>query len=67
MSYSIELTEDARKDAAEAVKWYNEQRKGLGDIFVRYLNESLEKISISPQAYKKIYKQVRQASLSKFP
>jgi len=39
----------------------------LGDIFVRYLNESLEKISISPQAYKKIYKQVRQASLSKFP
>ena len=66
MRFSIVFTE-AEKDVALAVDWYSEQKAGLGKLFLHALNETIEKIIIYPRAYKKIYKQVRQAGLKKFP
>ena len=50
-----------------AVKWYDEQKQGLGNLFLDYLDETLKKIENVPTAYKKVYRQARQAALQKFP
>jgi hypothetical protein len=67
MSFNIELTDEAKEDAALGVKWYDEQKEGLGDLFIEYLDNTLEKIGNYPTTYKKIYRQVRQAAMQKFP
>jgi uncharacterized protein Yka (UPF0111/DUF47 family) len=67
MSFTIELTDEAREDVTIAVKWYDGQKEGLGDLFIEYLDNSLEKIRNYPTAYKKIYRQVRQSAMQKFP
>src|SRR5258708_33652263 len=67
MIFSTVFTDEAREDAALAVKWYNEQKAGIGDSFLNYLSASLQKIQNYPTAYKKIYRQVRQAAVEKFP
>lgn len=67
MNFIIELTEDAKDDAFQAVKWYDKQKTGLGNLFIEYLNDTLKKIEALPTGYKKIYRQVRQAALKKFP
>lgn len=67
MSFIIELTDEAREDTAIAVKWYDEQKENLGDLFIDYLDKLFEKIRSYPTAYKKVYRQVRQAGMQKFP
>ncbi len=34
MKYKVHLRPDAETDIAEAAKWYEKQRKGLGDEFL---------------------------------
>ena len=67
MNLSIELTHEAKEDATLAVKWYDKQKEGLGDLFITYLNDTLENIKKYPAAYKKVHRLVRQAALQKFP
>jgi plasmid stabilization system protein ParE len=67
MIFSIELTDEAREDMTLAVKWYDQQKENLGDLFINHLNIAFEKIRNNPDAYKKIYRQVRQAAMQKFP
>ena len=67
MSFIIELTDDAWDDAFQIIKWYDEQKQGLGNVFLDYLDDTLKKIEKVPTAYKIVYRQVRQASLQKFP
>ena len=37
MNLTIELTDEAKEDAALAVKWYEKQKEGLGDLFITNL------------------------------
>ncbi|MBS1920603.1 MAG: type II toxin-antitoxin system RelE/ParE family toxin [Bacteroidetes bacterium] len=67
MNFSIELSEEAREDVTLAVKWYDQQKENLGDFFITHLNSTLEKIRNNPASHKKIYRQVRQAAMQKFP
>ncbi len=67
MNFSIELSDEAREDVTLAVKWYDQQKENLGDLFITHLNIALEKIRSNPASYKKIYRQVRQAAMQKFP
>ena len=65
MNLNIELTDEAKEDAALVVKWHDKQKEGLGDSFITNLNDTLEKIKNNPAAYKKVYRLVRQAALQK--
>ena len=49
------------------IKWYDEQKLGLVNVFLDYLDDKFKKIENVPTAYKIVYRQVRQASLQKFP
>ncbi len=67
MSSLIKLTEEAKEDIRQAAEWYNEQKNGLGDLFLHQLNESLISIQRNPGSFKKIYRQLRQTAIKKFP
>lgn len=67
MSYSILIEELAENDIDEAFLWYELQKEGLGFEFIDIINESLEKIRISPFSYQKIYKILHRFVLRRFP
>lgn len=52
MNYKIEFKEHARQDIAEIVKWYTEQREGLGDVFLTELKLLREQLHSNPYIYR---------------
>ena len=51
----------------DAYDWYEEQNKGLGEIFLDELDKCLEKLRSNPAGRPKISKNYRQARLKRFP
>ena len=39
MNFNIELSDDAWDDAFQIVKWYDDQKPGLGNLFIEYLEK----------------------------
>ena len=44
MSYTFTIRPEAEADLAEAKRWYEERRQGLGADFVLCVDEALERI-----------------------
>ena len=53
--------------AKDAYDWYEEQRQGLGEIFLAELDNCYKKLQSRPAASSKIKKNYRQARLKHFP
>jgi mRNA-degrading endonuclease RelE of RelBE toxin-antitoxin system len=53
--------------AKEAYDWYEQQSKGLGEIFLSELNTCYKKIEAQPAFYSKAKKNFRQLRLKRFP
>ena len=53
--------------AKEAYEWYEQQSKGLGEIFLSELNNCYKKIEAQPALYSKTKKNFRQLRLKRFP
>ncbi len=67
MSYRLGLTPEARADLRDARDWYEEQRPGWGDVFVRSVEACLERIQRAPETYQLVYHEVRRATFRRFP
>lgn len=63
----VRLTRAARADIAKAAEWYEAQSPGLGDTFLDRVTEAVDSIGGHPQAYRKVVRDVRRASLRQFP
>lgn len=50
----------------EAYKWYEEQKTGLGEEFLKELDSRYNKLESHPEYYGKIKKSFRQISLKRF-
>lgn len=66
MSRVVFLAE-ARAETLETFRWYEEQRSGLGAVFRRELDESIERIRSAPLASPPLYRDVRRALVERFP
>jgi plasmid stabilization system protein ParE len=64
---NIRFTKEAGNDLENAANWYEEQRRGLGSMFMLSIESKLAKILRSPEAYPKIDQNTRRALLRKFP
>lgn len=53
--------------AKDAYDWYEEQRQGLGEIFLDELDNCYKKLESNPASSPKIMKNYRQARLKRFP
>jgi hypothetical protein len=48
MSYKIILKNNAKLDLNESIKWYNFQKKGLGNIFYSQIKTQINKLREFP-------------------
>ncbi|HEX5760561.1 MAG TPA: type II toxin-antitoxin system RelE/ParE family toxin [Thermoanaerobaculia bacterium] len=55
------LRSAAEADTAEAIRWYNEQKPGLGARFLEALDFTLESIEENPKLYPLVHQQMRRA------
>jgi plasmid stabilization system protein ParE len=67
MSHKLTIPKAPEADLAEAYQWYESQRKGLGEDFLLCVDDALAKIARNPKVYAKVYKEIRRASLKRFP
>ena len=62
----------AREEAAEAARWYEEQRTGFGDLFLEELSRVFETVEQHPRASTQVTvaapdREVRRIVLRRFP
>lgn len=67
MRYTVEFRKEAQLDILDAISWYEERRKGLGDeLFISIENEK-RLIEQNPYYYEDKYKGIRKAIITRFP
>jgi plasmid stabilization system protein ParE len=64
---TLRLTPGAEFDVSEALAWYRERGRGLGEQFLQALDERLESVQLNPLAYPKVHGDIRRALLRRFP
>lgn len=67
MMIDIIIQPDAANDILEAAKWYDNNLKGLGESFLESVDSAINSIQQNPEAYSKVYKELRRILLKKFP
>ncbi|RZJ71643.1 MAG: type II toxin-antitoxin system RelE/ParE family toxin [Flavobacterium sp.] len=61
------ITATATTDILEAFEYYEFAQSGLGIAFLQSLNLSYQSIDGSPEVYRKVFKNYRQAKLKRYP
>jgi toxin ParE1/3/4 len=64
---SLFLRDDAKADLAEAYRWYQSRRAGLGDEYLAAVRLALEAIEHGPEQYPFAADDIRKAPLRRFP
>lgn len=67
MSLPLIVDLEAEQDLAEAARWYELQRKGLGREFLRSVDSALTQIRRMPLILPKVFEDVRRAPTGRFP
>ena len=69
MSYRLQVRLAAEADVAEAAHWYDERQLGLGDKFVREVDQAIARVIENPLAFPVILRrhEVRRALTKRFP
>jgi plasmid stabilization system protein ParE len=57
----------AAVDVSVAVEWYELQREGLGERFLRSLARTIERLRVNPQLGPIVHQPVRRALVQAFP
>jgi toxin ParE1/3/4 len=63
----LRLLPDARDEFDAAVDWYEQQRPGLGTVFLDRVREVFARIAANPQLHATVYQDVRKAVVQKLP
>jgi plasmid stabilization system protein ParE len=66
-SKSPRLLRAAKRDVKKAYEWYEEQKPGLGDVFLERVEECLSAIGRSPNAFQVVAHDARRAIVKQFP
>lgn len=57
----------AEMDLKEAYQWYELNKVGLGNLFLKAVKDKLQRITLNPHQYPKRYKNTRVAMVVNFP
>jgi len=63
----VDFEPHAERDIAEAADWYDEQRLGLGDVFLDAVEAAIDRIADTPLAFPREDGETRRAILRRFP
>jgi len=64
---TLRLTPEAEDDLDDTYAWYEAQRPGLGDAFLRALDATMATVQRQPEAYQLVDETMRRALLRRFP
>ena len=67
MSLPVVFRVAARLEVEEAVTWYEQRRPGLGEEFLREIDEAVLRAASHPDRYPLVYADVRRAVARRFP
>lgn len=67
MAYLILFSEDADNEIIDAFNWYNNQKQGLGEEFLKELDTCIIKLQTQPSYYGFVKKQYRSVNIRRFP
>jgi len=67
MTYELRFRTAATVEFAEAIRWYEGQRLGLGTRFRTVVTDTLQRILSDPESYPVVESGVRQAIVRRFP
>jgi plasmid stabilization system protein ParE len=67
MSLPVRFLPEARDEYDAAADWYDQQRAGLGAVFIARVREVLQRISANPKIHGTVYQDVRKAVVKQFP
>lgn len=67
MAYQLLITPEAELDLQQAQEWYNWQLSGLGNDFLRCVEDALHRIAKSPELHAVVWRDVRQTMVKRFP
>ncbi|UII23458.1 type II toxin-antitoxin system RelE/ParE family toxin [Fulvivirga ligni] len=65
--YKLKLIPPALRDIRESLKWYDDQKKGLGRKFYIHVKARPNYIQLHPHHYQISYKNIRSAGVNRFP
>lgn len=58
---------EARAEAVDSFRWYEERRAGLGAVFRNELDAAIIRIAEAPQTFAVYYKDLRRVLVRRFP
>lgn len=67
MSRAFIIRPQAEDDLAQAKKWYDKKRVGLGDDFLEHVEKAFETIQRIPLASRPVYQDVSLMRVPKYP
>lgn len=67
MEEKYRFTDKAKKQLKENFKYYDNVNSKLGNDFIQEVNDKVEQIANRPESHSVVYKDVRKASLKRFP
>jgi toxin ParE1/3/4 len=67
MKFRITISEDAESDLDNAFIWYEFQKLGLGEKFIRCISDALLLIQSDPKAFPIVFENIRRCIVKKFP
>jgi len=66
-NYELIINCFAEDDLISSVKWYDEQREGLGIEFLSEVKRTIKRIEQNPEQFPKYKPQIRKAIVDRFP
>ena len=67
MTLRVVFRRAAKSEFERAALWYDEQRPGLGEEFIREIDEALARAAAAPQRHSVVFHDVRRAVARRFP
>ena len=67
MTFRVVFRHAAKSEFERAALWYEEQRSGLGEEFIREIDEALARAAATPQRHPVVFRDVRRAVARRFP
>lgn len=67
MPIALKRLPDARRDIAEAMRWYENQKPGLGYQFLEEVNEAMNSLRDKATQHGKRFENARRLNLPTFP
>jgi plasmid stabilization system protein ParE len=65
--FAVIFTQAARAELIDAQDWYEDEAPGLGRRFREAIDAVTERMSVNPQQFPIVFKNVRRALLRRFP